>query len=412
MIRRHTIIGKIKGVVTQILFQIDGNMTGDIVTNSGNVLEWVIEGVTYNQNDVPAHTYLSLGGLGVCSSTDSFQGVTGFRMENCSLVGTLDFSVLNKLTGQLLLGGGNQFSACIFPVLPTPQQITNFRVNNNSEITVIDIRGFDLFPTAVEISGNTKLTNFLYTQSSNTLTALPSISNTPLLTIALDLSWVAAVSSASVSCANSGVTAWKSPTSNSFGTVSADNCDNMVTLDLSGMNGINSTVRAEGCANLETVLFTSTHNAGSIGNWLFNSNPKVTEYNLFNLNFNDTGVFRCSSNTLLNSLIMPNSSTFKRSVLANNCDLSYVDFTNNTSIFAADNIAHLLDNNNMTAAEVNHILVDLAAHVASEGAGGDFIGRSINISGTNAAPDSTSGGFNGTQAVSDLQAKGITVTTS
>jgi hypothetical protein len=59
----------------------------------------------------------------------------------------------------------------------------------------------------------------------------------------------------------------------------------------------------------------------------------------------------------------------------------------------------------MTAAQVNKILVDLDSILTSSPPS-----RIINIGGTNADPDTTSGGFNGTAARNSLIAKGITVT--
>lgn len=41
---------------------------------------------------------------------------------------------------------------------------------------------------------------------------------------------------------------------------------------------------------------------------------------------------------------------------------------------------------------------------------GGYASRSINIGGTNADPDTTSGGYNGTAARTSLQGKGFTVT--
>lgn len=87
-----------------------------------------------------------------------------------------------------------------------------------------------------------------------------------------------------------------------------------------------------------------------------------------------------------------------------NCDLGYVDFT--TFTFTGNNAKLLIDNNNMTTAEVNHILVDMAALADAAGTG-----KNIDIS-ENAAPDGSSGGFDGDQAVIDLIALGIAVTTS
>jgi len=71
------------------------------------------------------------------------------------------------------------------------------------------------------------------------------------------------------------------------------------------------------------------------------------------------------------------------------------------------NCNYELQDNGMTAAEVNETLVSIRDNAATSGATG-----SISIGGTNAAPDTTSGGFNGSQAVTDLVSYGYTVTTS
>lgn len=87
--------------------------------------------------------------------------------------------------------------------------------------------------------------------------------------------------------------------------------------------------------------------------------------------------------------------------------LGYIDFTVITNITYLDNQDIQLQNNGMTAAEVNHILVDLDTDANSS-----YTGRSINIGGTNAAPDSSSGGYDGSAAVTSLVSKGFTVTHS
>ena len=100
------------------------------------------------------------------------------------------------------------------------------------------------------------------------------------------------------------------------------------------------------------------------------------------------------------------------SFIFRNCDFGYIDFLTPGFTFDANGSLIQLQDNNMVVAEVNHILVDFYTMVSGEGAGGDYTGRSIRIDGTNAAPDSSSGGFDGDQAVIDLTGKGITVTTS
>ena len=59
----------------------------------------------------------------------------------------------------------------------------------------------------------------------------------------------------------------------------------------------------------------------------------------------------------------------------------------------------------MTAAEVNCILADLDS-ILGAGTG------TIDLSGSNAAPDGSSGGCDGTTAKSNLQGNGWTVTTN
>jgi hypothetical protein len=51
-------------------------------------------------------------------------------------------------------------------------------------------------------------------------------------------------------------------------------------------------------------------------------------------------------------------------------------------------------------------------HELNLGAISGFTGRAIDIGGNNAAPDATSGGYDGIAAKNALIAKGITVTTS
>ena len=112
-------------------------------------------------------------------------------------------------------------------------------------------------------------------------------------------------------------------------------------------------------------------------------------------------------NTNLTNVIMPSTQRSFINVNIYSCNLGYVDFTVCPNLTSTKGMGVLLQNNNMTAAEVNHILVDLDT-ISTSG----YTGRVINISGTNAAPDGTSGGYDGLTAKTSLQSKGFTVTTS
>jgi len=87
----------------------------------------------------------------------------------------------------------------------------------------------------------------------------------------------------------------------------------------------------------------------------------------------------------------------------------YIDFTIWPQCLKTSNRDFRFNDNNMSADIVNHILVDLAAIASSETFGGDFVNRNIFCDGNNAAPDGTSGGFDGLTAITDLANYGITV---
>ena len=124
------------------------------------------------------------------------------------------------------------------------------------------------------------------------------------------------------------------------------------------------------------------------------------------------GHFRIYSNPLLTSITNPTSSQIFTNYYASSCNLDYIDFTTLANMLSVNNSNIRLQDNGMTVTDVNHILVDLYSLISGEAVGGDYTGRTINISGTNAAPDGSSGGFDGTTAVTNLQGKGIAVSTS
>ncbi len=159
--------------------------------------------------------------------------------------------------------------------------------------------------------------------------------------------------------------------------------------------------------NLTSIIFATSGNSKMTAGALRSCNFSTLDFS----NVPVGGVLQLNNNPNLASVTF---STTGNSVLtsldAYSCNLNYVDTTN--LALNANNCNWQFQNNLMVVADVNHMLVDFYSLVSGEGVGGDFTGRTILIFGTNAAPDGSSGGFNGTQAVIDLTAKGITVTTS
>jgi hypothetical protein len=60
----------------------------------------------------------------------------------------------------------------------------------------------------------------------------------------------------------------------------------------------------------------------------------------------------------------------------------------------------IFNDNNMITSDVNHILVDFSGNATYNSAGWSNI--TLDISGTNAAPDSSSGGYDGLAAITFL----------
>jgi hypothetical protein len=107
-------------------------------------------------------------------------------------------------------------------------------------------------------------------------------------------------------------------------------------------------------------------------------------------------IFPPSTQTFTNIGATASDSAF---ALGNN-NLGYVDFRPLSGATLVNSSRVRLNDNNMTAAEVNHILVDFVTIATSNPSGWDYV--VLNIAGTNADPDSSSGGYDGLAAITTL----------
>ena len=195
-----------------------------------------------------------------------------------------------------------------------------------------------------------------------------------------------------------------------------NNCDITGTHDISMLTGIDGDINLSNNSNLTEILFpsgvTTSLDASSCGF----TDIDLTEINLksrcrvYN-NTSLTGVtFTSSTETFQNVFTAESNWAFG---LHNNA-IGYVDFyplsgiNMNTGATYGASIA--LNNNTMSTSEVNRMLVELSDITSLNLSG--WAGVVLNISGSNAAPDGSSGGYNGTAATQSLIASGWTVTTS
>ena len=198
---------------------------------------------------------------------------------------------------------------------------------------------------------------------------------------------------------NPGLTAITLPVSSKAVTaLDLNGCD-VRTLDCSGLSGLGGIFKTTANVNLTSIT-------------LPNSSQVFTEFqtplcNLKNINCSGLtglgGLFDVSSNSSLTAVTFPASTQNFTSIHTSGCSLSYLNLLP-ISASSSDNISISFNNNSWKADVVNHMLYDL-----------DIIGwtgGTMDISGTNEAPDASSGGYNGTVAKASLDGKGWTITTT
>ncbi len=182
-------------------------------------------------------------------------------------------------------------------------------------------------------------------------------------------------------------------------------------LDLSMYNNIGDYImNFTFCPNLTGVTFPNNLAVGS-GSYLpyfYNCDFRDLDFSYTHLAHPYGTRLRCENNPNLTGVTFPyegvsNSGDNYNYMYFQNCNINKFNIQNLSG--RNDNTLQVrLENNNMTAGIVNEILTKL------DNTG--WSGNSLNIGGSNAAPDTTSGGFNGIAAKSSLTGKSWSITTS
>jgi len=214
---------------------------------------------------------------------------------------------------------------------------------------------------------------------------------------------------------NSGLTGITHvPSSRIFTNYLANNCNLTGNLNLP-LSGLGNDFKVNNNPNLTGITHVS-----SSQNFLYynasvcNLTGTLDLSPLTNLGYNPINdsfsAINLSSNPYLTNVIFPNSTQFFRNAgldvinstfALNNCNLGYVDFKplSGATLVSGATVGipriYIRDNNMLTE-EVNHILVDFSGNATYNPTGWSNI--NLNIGGTNDAPNSSSGGYNGIAA--------------
>lgn len=311
---------------------------------------------------------------------------------SCGLTGS--FSVLNfgsKFAGNIFLEDNPLMTGAQFP---TSSNDCDVRVND------CDITG------TIDISMLTGITSFVADTNPN-LTAITTGTHAQTwttlwaydcdLTGTLDLSGYTALAGDLRVYNNSNLTAITNPTSAGVFTVyRADNCG-MTTWDGSNLSGLGGVFRLDD----NSLTSVSNPTSSEVFTRIEIGDNSLTAWDISGLTAIESVVDAKNNN--ISTLTLPASSGTIDFLLLYGNALPYVDFTALTFSSALD---IQLQDNAQVVSEVNCILVDLDTMLTGT------ITATINIAGTNAAPDGSSGGCSGTVAKTSLQGKGATVTTT
>ncbi len=300
----------------------------------------------------------------------SSQNISSYYTYNCNLTGNLDLTPLSGLGGDFRVQNNSGLTSVTHSV--SSRNFTNYYAFGCNLIGNLDLTPLSGLGGDFRIYGNSGLTSVTHSVSSQNFNVY-WVSNCNLIGN-LDLTPLSGLGGEIIFNNNSYLTSVTHSTSvRNIINYQGHNCNLIGTLDLSPLTklgGVNSgitfsVVRIYGNSNLTNVIF-----------------PNSTQFFKNLQNSDSNGVFALYS-----------------------CNLDYVDFTplSGATLLSGttQGIPRIsLQDNNMSAADVNHILVDFSGNTTYNPTGWSNV--RLNIGGTNASPDSTSGGYNGLAAISFL----------
>ena len=371
---------------------------------NNNICRFYILGSTTTTATNNKTITLSAGDKTILFDCANYDYVTGFTLNSLAAVkGTFDCSMFNNL---LIL---SLYQNSFLTEIINPTQSLNSNTFNTYQAYDCDLTG------NLDVSGLNKLGGVFNVQSNNKLTSITNpISNQIFtsyradacnLTGNLNLSGLTGLGGWLRVNSNPNLTSITNPTSSQiFTTYYAYLCNLTGNLNLSILSGLGGDVRVYSNPNLTGI---TNPTSSQVFTYYYAHSCNLTG----NLDVSGLsglgGQFNCYSNPNLTGITNPTNTKTFASYYAYSCNIPFINFTGLTQITKINNSKVYIQDNAMTVDNVNHILFDLNIISAS-----GYTGRVINISGTNAAPDGSGGGYDGITAKNNLITKGFTVTTT
>jgi hypothetical protein len=397
--------------------KITGNNFIDICDLSGHydLSSWGGVGQTlkWNNNNLTGITLpLITGATGSATS--------GVQLHNNDLTGVLDLSPLTEAGNTYQINSNTNLTNIIFP--------TNTRNISKFEVHICDLRHLDVST----ISGLTTTSTSSSTFRISNNTSLSAVTTTDgLNTIHTDFktNWhiydtnLPRFNVSGSTFDNGTIFRWElnpsltellfptHPINFDVDSLSGYDCPLLTDIDISAFNVGDQTptnttpiLDLRGCTSLSGLTLPSVVKSGQTH---FSVHDCNLSGSLDLSNYTGLMKFDVSQNSGLTSLTLPttistqtltDASMFgfssQKTFQLNQCDLGYVDFKPMSGVTLNSSSTIYLQDNGMAAGEVNNVLVDFVTTTWDD--------VTLDISGTNSAPDSSSGGYDGVAALSTL----------
>ena len=407
----------------KIIFPTNVKITGNNTANNCNLSghydfsSWsgVSSQMNWSSNNITGFTFPTITGTaGSC--------VNGVFLNSNDLVGTLDLSPLEQLGNVIRVDGNSLLTQLITP--SNTRNISTFAVNNCDITGVLDISGLSGMTVSqtsdlsFAVNGCNNLSGITTTDGLNRFDSTLFRSNFSIATTNLpgmDISGCSFTNLSDdfqLSFNNAPELEYlllpTHPLTYTINLLNGGDAIKLTDLNISAFN-IDGTfaqtsprIDLGGCTVLSGLTVPLTAKTGETHFFVRNCNLSGT---LDLTNYTGLMKVNVSSNSNLTGLLLPTTTSTQTltDATVNNttkvfelhsCSLGYVDFKPMSGLTLNSSSTILLQNNNMTTGEVNHILVDFVTTT--------WDGVTLDISGTNAAPDSISGGFDGISAISTL----------
>jgi hypothetical protein len=361
------------------------------------------------------------GGAIVFNSNPNLTGITmpysnkdfnGFQFVNCNLIGNLDMTPISGDVTSLTLSNNLNLTSITHNNI---SKIGNYVVNNCNLQGTLNLPFSGLGPF-FQVNSNSGLTNIIHAES-NKVFQFYDVYSCGIIGN-LDLSKLYGLGGNVRLQSNPNLTGITHPPSSQvFLSYQAENCNLTGNLDfspLSGFGGVFSIFSNQfltGITHTTSLIDLPTYRANNC------DITGVHDLSMFqNLGRTTPGptIIRFSQNLNLTNIILPNTTKLFRNGTNNedtgifglySCNLDYMDFKplSGATLLTGTtqgNPRISLRDNNMSAGDVNHILVDFSGNTSVNPSGWSNV--NLNIGGSNADPDSSSGGYDGLAAIAFL----------